>query len=217
MTLLQNFFRDSKLFIKKNFLNYQVFHELNNKVFQNDKIAEKYFKKKIFDSSFYFEFGSGNSTFYANKLKKNFISIETDPGFYNFIKTKINYRGLILYSLFPCGDFSTPLFFNIRKYLNKNYFLNYAKTILLYSSVSNAPDLILIDGRFRVLCALVIHKYMNLPLNCTLLIDDYFGRSYYSILSDFYEIKQHGCLAELIKKKKIVPDYLINQYACDFR
>ena len=66
------------------FSKYKVSDNINF----GSKIANNFFIKSIKNSKSYFEYGSGNSTMYAKKLKKNFLSIETDKSFYNFMKKK---------------------------------------------------------------------------------------------------------------------------------
>ena len=63
-------------------------YKVSDKVNFGSKIANNFFTKSIKNSNLYLEYGSGNSTIYAKKLKKKFLSIETDKSFYNFMKKK---------------------------------------------------------------------------------------------------------------------------------
>jgi hypothetical protein len=60
-------------------------------------------------------------------------------------------------------------------------------------------DLILIDGRFRVACAL---KCFNLE-NCLILFDDFLNRAEYSIILKFYDIVEHGEIMVCLRKKSV--------------
>jgi hypothetical protein len=51
------------------------------------------------------------------------------------------------------------------------------------------PDLILIDGRFRVACALTCIKHMSRRAEMNLLIDDYVDRPFYHIVERFARLK----------------------------
>ncbi len=62
--------------------------KLSGSIDFGSKNANNFFKKKLKNSKFFLEYGSGNSTIFAKKLKKKFLSIETDKCFYNFIKKK---------------------------------------------------------------------------------------------------------------------------------
>ncbi len=53
----------------------------------DSRISNYFFKKKLKRSKFYFEYGSGSSTIFANKLLKEYISIESDRNFYLFMKS----------------------------------------------------------------------------------------------------------------------------------
>ncbi|NQW69737.1 MAG: hypothetical protein HQ457_05090 [Betaproteobacteria bacterium] len=52
------------------------------------------------------------------------------------------------------------------------------------------PDLILIDGRFRVACALKVVKYMHNQANFSLLVDDYVDRSHYVEIERFAKLEK---------------------------
>ena len=52
------------------------------------------------------------------------------------------------------------------------------------------PDLILIDGKFRVACALKLLNYFrrHRHIDYELMVDDYVGRKQYHILEKFFEV-----------------------------
>jgi len=55
--------------------------------FENNK-SNNFFTRELKKSKFYFEYGSGSSTIYANRLLKKYISIDSDKNFYLFMKSK---------------------------------------------------------------------------------------------------------------------------------
>ena len=71
--------------------------------------ADSFFINALEKSKFYLEYGSGTSTIIAEKLKKKFISIETDERFYNFMSDQMNIKDIKLKKFSFVGDFSTPL------------------------------------------------------------------------------------------------------------
>mgnify|MGYP003387738527 CR=1 FL=1 len=105
--------------------------------------------------------------------------------------------------------------------LNENNIQNfnkYSDTIIkLYETNSPNLDLILIDGRFRVMCALKSFKVID--KDCIVLIDDFLNRKSYHILLDYYDIIEKGeRMASLKKKENInIPDDLLKKYENDVR
>jgi hypothetical protein len=119
------------------------------------------------------------------------------------------------------------MFFLIRKYLLAKKAKLFSSGILDYFLKNKIiPDLVLIDGRYRVLCGLYLFKYLKNLLSknrnkITILIDDYINRKEYFILRKFYNISIIENMALLkIKKIKIQDktfNKLINKFALDYR
>ena len=154
------------------FSKYKVSDNINF----GSKIANNFFIKSIKNSKSYFEYGSGNSTMYAKKLKKNFLSIETDKSFYNFMKKK-NIKNIIYCNIGPTKYYSYPI---LPIFLIKPLVENYGNKIeIFYKKTKKIPDLILIDGRFRVFVTLAVIKFCSLnnkKLNTVIIIDDFKDR-----------------------------------------
>ena len=84
------------------------------------------------------------------------------------------------------------------------------------------PDLILVDGRYRVLCMLNIFKFLkeNNLFNTCVILDDYKFRDYYHIVREYFEIKTVGRLGICsIKDTKINIDFkkVVENYTNDPR
>ena len=131
-------------------------YKVSNKINFGSTLSNNYFKKNLKKSNYYLEFGSGNSTILADQFNKKFRSIESDKSFYRFMKSKkikdILYSDLgptKYYSILYCLIFIEE---KIQKYADqiKKFFLVFNKL----------PDLILIDGRFRVFVALKIINFV---------------------------------------------------------
>ena len=81
------------------------------------------------------------------------------------------------------------------------------------------PDLILIDGRYRVLCALFLYNFLrNKNYEFNIIIDDYFDRPFYQVLDNYFEIIKVGRLgvATKIKYRESISED-INKYYLDCR
>tara|TARA_B110000211_G_scaffold226088_1_gene279215 strand:- start:19 stop:681 length:663 start_codon:yes stop_codon:yes gene_type:complete len=169
-------------FLKENYY-------LDKKINFGSRRANKFFISELTKTKSYFEIGSGNSTFYAVKLKKKYLSVEADRSFYNYMK---NYKlKNIFYSdLGPTKYFSYPI---IPVFLIKEQIKNYAQTVNLFIRKYNTiPELILIDGRFRAYCVLSILKIIcnsKYHFRTKIIIDDYKSRKDYRVLNTIIKVK----------------------------
>jgi hypothetical protein len=183
------------------FFHYLRYHGLLNIDYNIDdnicfgKIENNFFLEKIQTSKLYLEYGSGYSTLLANKLNKNFFSIESDKDFHRFIKKKISNTNILLHEFGIVGFYSRPLGI-IKK---KNVINDYCVKILEYFDDNKMiPDLILVDGRYRVLNILHLYSFFyNKEIKPFIIIDDYFGatssgRDYLHVVEKFFYIKKIG-------------------------
>tara|TARA_B100000963_G_C22510834_1_gene618278 strand:+ start:257 stop:886 length:630 start_codon:yes stop_codon:yes gene_type:complete len=195
---IKQFLKNKILFKSINFENNINFGSLRSNLFFSDLLKKSFF---------YFEFGSGSSSILAKKLGKKFISIECDKNFFNFMVKKKNIKNINFASIGPTLEYSYPL------YISKNKAKNYISSIDKHFKTNNVPDLILVDGRFRVACCLNLLNFLE-KINqkkTVILLDDYSKRSHYRILKSFFLIKEVGRMAILKpKSKKNFRNHLIN-------
>jgi hypothetical protein len=138
------------------------------------------FKELIKNINVYFEYGCGKSTEYVYKYTSaKIFSVDTSEFWANKIlqlnslknSDRLNIRYIDVGEI---GDWGTPLTFEKR--LN---FKSYAEN--LFNNSIN-PDLILIDGRFRILCFLTSLKLA--PVSTKILFDDYTNRKLYHVVEE---------------------------------
>lgn len=86
------------------------------------------------------------------------------------------------------------------------------------------PDLVLIDGRFRMLCVICLYIFIKKNYNKfkkkpIIIFDDFFKRDYYKEAHKFFYIKKYKKFAILgkIKKNRINTKYYISKYSLDAR
>ena len=166
-------------------------------------IAFSYFMK---EDIVYFEFGSGGSTniaFFYNVSK--IYSVESDVEWHNKLKSKnikVNYLTKDLKCL--RGNLGNP-----GKDTNIE---DWKKYIQAYDKKYKA-DVILIDGRFRVACALdIFSKIFNDTL---VLMHDYAFRKQYHIIENYYiKIRSWDTLSAFFKNPNIeaIPDDVYQKY-----
>jgi hypothetical protein len=205
-------------FIIRLFIHFNILKSKNIKITDRLRFSSNmnniFFKNEIKKSRFYLEFGSGRSTLFAQKIKKKFISIEGDKIFFNIMKKKINNPSLRYYNIGLTYQYSIPYFYY------QKLVLNYSKSIFEELQRKKiVPDLILIDGRFRVLVALQAHIFMSkIKKIIRIIIDDYAQRYHYHILENFFKIKVIGNFGVVygLKNKKITKK-LIEKYLRDHR
>ena len=130
---------------------------------------------RLAQSSFYLEFGSGGSTLLANRLGVRTLSIESDR-FYAAVVRRALASPEIVETIVPnmglTREWGMPIFFRSKKgrrYVHAPF----------QRPMRGFPDLILVDGRYRVAC--VLESCRQAWLSCvktTVLLDDYEGRHY---------------------------------------
>jgi len=151
----------------------------------------------------YFEYGCGGSTILVSKLN-NIEKIESIDNIKEwiiyiqknkYISERINNKSLKINYIDTNGDknnWGRPL----KNLSTKNY-------ELYQSSIKRCdfkPDIIFIDGRFRVSCAINCLFIMN--NNTILLIHDYTYRKEYHILENFFVKIEKICSLNVFKRKK---------------
>ena len=166
---------------------------------ENEIIALSYFMKP---NNIYFEFGSGGSTNLASYYKVKTFSVESDVKWHKRLKD----NGIV------ANYITIDLKVSHTGYPGNGTNVNdWKKYIQAYKSEYNA-NIILIDGRFRVACALDI--FFKIKEDTLIFIHDY-NRDQYHILEQFYiKVKVWDSLALLIKNPNVnkIPEIIYNFY-----
>ena len=127
----------------------------------------------------FLEFGSGGSTLLANRLAVRTITVESDRYFAAVVRTALERTRLTTILIPKMGvtaQWGMPLFLKRRK--GPRY------VTAPYKVLENQfPDLIMVDGRYRVACALEAARQAKMRgATAELLLDDYDGRPFYHVL-----------------------------------
>ena len=143
----------------------QIIRQISGKILFDG--YDKLFKKHIKDIKIYGEYGIGNSTtwVYQNTNAK-ILSVDTSKEWINIVKSKINELDRIQIDwidLGKLGDWGTPV-----SYKKRDFIRNYLESIWIKN---NKPELILIDGRFRVACFL--YSLLKAAPGAKIIFDDY--------------------------------------------
>jgi len=133
-------------------------------------------------TSFYLEFGCGGTTVLASSLRVRTISVESDARYAAIVRAALPHpesTQILVPSMGLTGPWGMPLFFAGRKglrYINAPF----------DNLTAEFPDLIFVDGRYRVACALVSACHAaRAGLTSKLLFDDYELRDQYHVVEKY--------------------------------
>jgi hypothetical protein len=141
------------------------------------------FKDIIKNTDTYFEYGCGKSTeFVCKYTNASIYAVDTSRDWVNSLQGLVSTSapGRVNLNWVDVGevaDWGYPKSFERRE-----NFKVYAQLMWL-SKIS--PDLVLIDGRFRVFCFLTSIKCA--PVGTKILFDDYMNRPFYHVVEEFCE------------------------------
>lgn len=157
-------------------------------------------EEAVKDAACYLEYGSGGSTVLALDLGvPSIISVESDRDWLQAVRRKLASRGrldhhhLLHVDIGPTKSLGYPVSDEaMRK------FQAYPLTPWEFCDArSLAPEVVLIDGRFRVACFLATVLFAR-P-GCRILFDDYQDRPFYHVVRGFAEVgPTFGRMAEFV-------------------
>ena len=171
--------------LKRHGLNINLSAEIQNKIqahilFDGD---DALFKELLKDTNIYFEYGCGKSTEFVFKhTKASIYAVDTSLEWVKKLEglTNTDASGRLNLNWIDVGrvaDWGTPTSFE-----RPANFKVYAEFMWLKEI---SPDLVLIDGRFRVFCFLTTVKLA--PVGTKILFDDYINRPLYHVVEEFCE------------------------------
>jgi hypothetical protein len=139
----------------------------------------KTFTRLIEGARFYAEYGCGLSTIHASEQPGlRTFSVDTSSEWIERVSKKIPRSANVRFrhvDLGELGDWGWP-----KSYDRMEFFPDYTEAIWRQDQ---KPDLILIDGRFRVCCFLT--ALLRAEQGTTILFDDYRGRPKYHVVERF--------------------------------
>ena len=182
-----------------------------------DPDSTPYFLDRLGRASDYLEYGSGGSTVEAARRNKKFTTVESDRLFLRAVKQKIgNHSGRLIHvNIGKTGEWGAPAekrWWPWRRWLWSRYAAAPWKFPI-------SPDLVLIDGRFRVHCALYSIKQLA-GREFEILFDDYAGRPFYHAVERFAALNgMFGRMARFTPKSfdSAALNDAIRKYETDWR
>lgn len=151
-----------------------------------------YFRERLGQARNYLEYGSGGSTIWAARLGKTFTTVDSDPVFLDAVRRKVGAEGFAreagqTYFHADIGwtkAWGIPVFTN-PALADRRKWESYAAAPWAGDGAMSRPDLILIDGRFRVACALTSIRNLKGCSDWEILFDDYVDRPEYRGVEEF--------------------------------
>lgn len=159
----------------------------------------RWFSERLAKAKMYLEYGAGGSTCLAAKNGVRFVSVDSDPYFLESVRKKIiasqQYRpdeqvfhhadiGLT-------GGWGKPVLWGLPSDERLESFRRYSDIPAEIGTKFPLPDLVLVDGRFRVACALKALRALQHEQGWLLLVDDYRGRQGYQVIAEFGRLQTY--------------------------
>jgi hypothetical protein len=193
---------------------------------QFEEAGTAYFRKQLGSARNYLEYGAGGSTIFANRLVNTLVSVDTDATLLADVRRKLAAEGrramtrLIHVNIGLTCDLGMPVFTKPTRRRVRRWEDYPTAPWRYFRSIAQQPDLILVDGRFRVAC--VLESLLSLsPLSTTqILLDDYADRPYYQIVERFADLEMVGRMAVLRPRRlidRIQVRRMVKQFCADPR
>jgi hypothetical protein len=154
-----------------------------------DKESTALFMSLIRDCRFYLEYGSGGSTVVAARLNQRFVSVETDRRYLKSVRKTIgspspNQR-LVYAHIGLTGLWGSPVRTKRLTTQRLKHWTDYLEAPWQFMGPDESPDLILIDGRFRVAATLTCCAHLLESSDVSILVDDYVERPHYHVIEKY--------------------------------
>ena len=154
-----------------------------NELFEGDDYL---FKKLSRETKIYGEYGCGESTLWIARNTDNIIlSVESSIKWSEKIKRLVPNKNKLKIDLINLGK--TISYGYPKTYERREHFSLYCNSIWNHKDLH--PDIVLIDGRFRVACFLTC--LIKAKPGTKLIFDDYINNSHYHVVEEFLKPKEY--------------------------
>jgi hypothetical protein len=177
-----------------------------------------WFLDTLKNSRRYLEYGTGGSTYQAAKMGIEFIAVDSDPYFLKSVREKIRNDGYArpdgqtfhYADIGLTGHWGRPLGRGKPSARRLEKFRRYSDPPAECFEGGLTPDLVLVDGRFRVACVLKSLRMLSGKRGWTIAMDDYGDRPHYHEIAEFAEIDRlvGGRMAVITAAKSVSPELL---------
>jgi hypothetical protein len=189
----------------------------------------EYFTERVGRCRMYLEYGAGGSTVIAARKAGSLLTVDNDRAFLEGVRRKIEREipgaraEYIHVDTGLTSRWGTPVF-TTRTRSRVSAWRQYPaapwERLKTQPARGPLPDLILIDGRFRVACALLCLRRLSGNAEFEILVDDYDGRPFYGEIAKHAELLFLRGRMAVFGPKRIderALDLAFRQYAVDWR
>lgn len=164
-----------------------------------DAKGDAYFRERLEQSAHYLEYGCGSSTLLASCHVKALVSVDSEAQRIADVQRKLaapsSYRAdvkLIHINIGLTVDGGLPAFDKPTHRRMRRWIAYPSAPWRYFYSVAQEPDLILVNGGFRVAC--VLESLLSLPprSRAAIFVNDYADRPYYHLLERFADVRRVG-------------------------
>ena len=178
-----------------------------------DDLTAEWLQRQLRTTRLFLEFGSGGSTLLANRLGVRTVSVESDPYYSAAVRRALPHPEITTILTPKMGltrEWGMPVFGKARKaerYVNAPF----------QHLAGSFPDFILVDGRYRVACALQsAREAVRAGSTSTLLFDDYATRPAYHIVETYLGLPERiGRAAVFLLGRRNVASEIIFDFSAD--
>src|SRR5260370_33201626 len=189
-----------------------------------DEASTAYFRGQLERARNYLEYGSGASTILANRLVNTLVSVDTDAKLLADVRRKLAQEArhamtrLIHVNIGLTLDGGMPAFTRPTRRRVRRWEGYPIAPWRYYRSIAQQPDLVLVDGRFRVACVLESLLSLSPLSNTRILLDDYADRPWYQVVEHFADLEMVGRMAVLRPRRlidRIQVRRMVRQFCAD--
>ncbi|MFL6604137.1 MAG: hypothetical protein ACJ8R9_22795 [Steroidobacteraceae bacterium] len=192
-----------------------------------DEKGTAYYRKKIASTRNYLEYGSGGSTILASRMVKTLVSVDSEGSFLADVRRKLAEEAgrkaimkLIHVNIGLTYHWGMPVFTKPTRRRVRRWEDYPTAPWRYYRSIAQQPDLILVNGRFRVACVLESLLSLSPLSNTQILVDNYAERPWYQMMERFADLEMVGRMAVLRPRRlidRIQVRRLVRQFCADPR
>ncbi len=197
-----------------------------------DEAGSAYFRERLAQTRNYLEYGSGGSTVLASKMVRILVSVDSDAHFLGAVRAKLAANAaregqprspvtmLMHVNIGPTVEWGMPALTRPTARRIRRWEAYATAPWNYFRTIGQQPNLILVDGRFRVACVLESLLNLSSQNDAEILVDDYSSRAYYHVAERFADVRLVGRVAILRPKQLWDRDEarrVLQQYRGDYR
>jgi len=187
--------------------------------------GEEFFEFGLTSCTQYLEYGAGASTLRATELGVELVCVESDARFLSSVERNCRltnsasalHNRYLYADIGRTGPWGKPVLPTVKR---PKTWRRYALAPWRLLGEGFRADFVLVDGRFRVACALAVVAHQP-DTNWTMLVDDYVGRKHYDAIEQFAQIITfHGRMAQFQSKPNVDRSEVLgalDKYCLDWR